>query len=126
MVDGGSYISIGDMYKGNKIILPDRWKGKGLSVSVYAALDLAYSTYLQVINFHNLRMTRKAVSVMVCPGHKVQHCFVSTMIPKDTQPIQLTLLHVHAAGVNPPAEKPWYLYCIVIHYFSCFRRRFEV
>ncbi|CAB1104240.1 unnamed protein product [Ectocarpus sp. CCAP 1310/34] len=32
MVDGGSYISIGDMYKGNKIILPDRWKGKGLSV----------------------------------------------------------------------------------------------
>lgn len=33
MVDGGSYISIGDMYKGNKIILPDRWKGKGLSVS---------------------------------------------------------------------------------------------
>lgn len=36
MVDGGSYISIGDMYKGNKIILPGRWKGKGLSVSVLA------------------------------------------------------------------------------------------
>lgn len=33
MVDGGSYITIGDTYKGNKIILPDRWKGKGLSVS---------------------------------------------------------------------------------------------
>lgn len=33
MVDGGSYITIGDLYKGNKIILPDRWKGKGLSVS---------------------------------------------------------------------------------------------
>lgn len=33
MVDGGSYITIGDMYKGNKIILPERWKGKGLSVS---------------------------------------------------------------------------------------------
>lgn len=33
MVDGGSYITIGDMYKGNKIVLPDRWKGKGLSVS---------------------------------------------------------------------------------------------
>ncbi|CAM9967424.1 unnamed protein product [Laminaria digitata] len=32
MVDGGSYITIGDMYKGNKIILPERWKGKGLSV----------------------------------------------------------------------------------------------
>ena len=36
MMDGGSsYISIGDMYKGNKVILPDRWKGKGLSVSVF-------------------------------------------------------------------------------------------
>lgn len=33
MVDGGSYITIGDLYKGNKIILPDRWKGKGFSVS---------------------------------------------------------------------------------------------
>lgn len=34
MMDGGSsYISIGDMYKGNKVILPDRWKGKGFSVS---------------------------------------------------------------------------------------------
>eukprot|EP00903_Cladosiphon_okamuranus_P008501 g8167.t1 len=33
MMDGGSsYISIGDMYKGNKVILPDRWKGKGFSV----------------------------------------------------------------------------------------------
>lgn len=33
MVDGGSYITIGDMYKGNNTILPDRWKGKSLSVS---------------------------------------------------------------------------------------------
>lgn len=34
-MDGGSsYISIGDMYKGNKVVLPDRWKGKGFSVSV--------------------------------------------------------------------------------------------
>lgn len=40
MVDGGSYISIGDMYKGNKIILPDRWKGKGLSVSCACTLLL--------------------------------------------------------------------------------------
>lgn len=39
MVDGGSYISIGDMYKGNKIILPDRWKGKGLSVSIFNTLS---------------------------------------------------------------------------------------
>lgn len=35
MVDGGSYITIGDLYKGNKMILPDRWKGKGLSVSYH-------------------------------------------------------------------------------------------
>lgn len=40
MVDGGSYITIGDMYKGNKIILPDRWKGKGLSVSYHTYFAL--------------------------------------------------------------------------------------
>ncbi|CAM9660355.1 unnamed protein product, partial [Choristocarpus tenellus] len=32
MVDGGAYISIGDSYKGTKLDLPDRWRGKGFSV----------------------------------------------------------------------------------------------